>query len=268
MKHLTIYLLFSTLLLASCTQYQKLLKSTDNELKYKEAKAYFEKKDYVRASQLLEDISTYFKNSDHAQDIIYTLAQCYMGEKDYYSASDEFKSYVKSYPRGEYAEDSYFMIGYCAYLNSPDPRLDQTSTYDAIQAFENFISSYPESDKIKQAYDYLTQMKDKLAYKELLNAKLYYNLGTYMGNNYLSAVIVATNALKKYPETKYREDLMFIILQSKYMEAVNSIDELKADRYRDVIDEYYNFVNEFPTGKNAKAALEMFNEAKKYTKEK
>ncbi|MGC9150686.1 MAG: outer membrane protein assembly factor BamD [Microbacter sp.] len=268
MKHLTIYLLFSTLFLASCTQYQKLLKSTDNDLKYKEANAYFEKKDYARASQLLEDISTYFKNSDRAQDILYTLAQCYMGEKDYYSASDEFKTYVKSYPRGEYAEDSYFMIGYCAYLNSPDPRLDQTSTYDAIQAFENFVDSYPQSDKVKQAYEYLTQMKDKLAYKELLNAKLYYNLGTYMGNNYLSAVIVATNALKKYPETKYREDLMFIILQSKYMEAVNSVDELKADRYRDVIDEYYNFVNEFPTGKDAKAALAMFNEAKKYTKEK
>ncbi len=268
MKKLSIYLLFSTLILTSCSQYQKLLKSTDNELKYNEAKAYFQKKDYVRASQLLEDISTYYKSSDRAEEVMYMLAQSYMGQKDYYTASDDFKAYVKSYPRGKYAEESYYMIGYCAYLDSPDPRLDQSSTYDAIQSFSNFVESYPQSAKAKQAYDYIAQLKDKLAYKELLNAKLYYNLGTYMGNNYLSAVIVANNALKKYPETKYREDLMFIVLQSKYMEAINSVDELKADRYRDVIDEYYNYINEFPKGKYAKEALSMVTAAKKFVKEK
>jgi outer membrane protein assembly factor BamD len=263
MKQLTIYLLFSTLLLISCSPYQKLLKSTDNELKYNEAKAYFQKKDYVRAAQLLEDVSTYYKSSDRAEDLMYMLAESYIGQKDYYTASDDYKAYVKSYPRGKYAEESYYMIGYCAYLDSPDARLDQSSAYDAIQAFSNFVESYPQSDKAKQAYTYMAQLKDKLAYKELLNARLYYNLGTYMGNNYLSAVIVANNALKKFPESKYREELMYIVLQSKYMEAVNSVEELKADRY-----EYYNYINEFPKGKYAKEALSMVTDAKKYVKEK
>ncbi|MBB3187809.1 outer membrane protein assembly factor BamD [Microbacter margulisiae] len=268
MKRLTIYLLFGAFILTSCTQYQKLLKSTDNNLKFNEAKAYFQNKDYNRASQLFEDVSGYYRHTDKDEDIMYMLAECYMHQKDYDSASDEFKAYIKSYPKGQYAEDSYYMIGYCAYLNSPDPRLDQTATYAAIDAFSNFVQTYPMSDKAKQAYTYLAQMKDKLAYKELLNARLYYNLGTYMGNNYLSSVIVANNALKKYPDTKYREDLMFIVLQAKYMEAEYSVPDLKDQRYRDVIDEYYNFINEYPKGKDAKTALAMFNQAQKYVKEK
>ena len=33
------------------------------------------------------------------------------------------------------------------------------------------------------------ELQEKLAYKELLSAQLYLNLGNYMGNNYEAAVI-------------------------------------------------------------------------------
>jgi len=110
-------------------------------------------------------------------------------------------------------------------------------------------------------------MTNKLAYKEYLNSKLYFNLGNYLGNNYESAVITAQNALKKYPSTKYREEFALIILESKYQQAVQSIDEKKIDRYRNTIDEYYNYINEFPEGKMRKQADKIFNESKKIVKD-
>ena len=145
--------------------------------------------------------------------------------------------------------------------------MDQDATEDAIAAFQEFIELYPESEKIQEANKYLDEMNNKMAYKMFLNSKLYFNLGNYLGNNYESAIITAQNALKKYPSSTYREELSMIILESKYQEAVLSVEEKKIERYRSTIDEYYNFSNEFPDGKLKKKAEKIFNESKKQVKE-
>ena len=267
MKKVSFFLIISVVFFVSCGDYQKLLKSDDAELKYNKAVEYFDKGDFVRASTLFDAVATYYKGTDRSESVLNYLAKSYMGQKDYFSASEYYKTYVKTYPKGKYVVDAKYMIGYCYYLDSPDPRLDQTATHDAINALNEFVEVYPESDKVPEANKLLDELNDKLAYKAYLNAQLYFNLGNYLGNNYLSAVITAQNALKKYPSTKYREDLSFLILNAKYQQAVQSVDELKMDRYRATIDEYYNYINEFPTGKYRKQADKIFNESKKIVKE-
>jgi outer membrane protein assembly factor BamD len=243
------------------------LKSDDAELKYTKAVEYFNKGDFMRASTLFDAVANYYKGTDRSETVLNYMARSYMGQKDYFSASEYYKTYVKTYPKGKYVIESKFMIGYCFYLDSPDPRLDQTSTYSAIAAFQEFLDDYPESDKVPQANKLLDEMTNKLAYKAYLNAKLYYNLGNYLGNNYLSAVITAENALKKFPATIYREDLLMLILNSKYDQAIQSVDEKKVERYRNTLDEYYNYINEFPNGKYRKQADKIMNESKKIVKE-
>ena len=88
-----------------------------------------------------------------------------------------------------------------------------------------------------------------------------------MGNNYQSAIIVAKNAIKDYPYSKYKEDLEMLVLKSRYQEAVNSIEERKADRFRDVIDEYYSFINNYPDTKNRDEADNILKIARRYVKE-
>ena len=100
--------------------------------------------------------------------------------------------------------------------------------------------------------------------KEIDNAQLYYNLGNYLGNNYASAVIVASNALKNYPYTKHKEQLQMIILKSKFQEAYHSVDEKKIERFREVVDEYYSFINDFTDGKNRKEADNIFKIANRF----
>jgi outer membrane protein assembly factor BamD len=155
------------------------------------------------------------------------------------------------------------MIPFCYYKDSPDVRLDQTNTVMAISGFQDFINLYPNSERAKEAAKLLDELNDKMALKELINADLYYNLGIYMGNNYLSAVITAENALKKYPATKHREDLMILILKSKYQQALYSEESLKIDRYQATVDEYYTYMNEFPEGKYVKEASAIFRDSEK-----
>ena len=111
---------------------------------------------------------------------------------------------------------------------------------------QGFLEYFPRSDKVSIAQNAIFEMQDKLTLKQLQNAQLYYNLGNYMGNNYESAVIVAKNAIKDYPYSKYKEELEMLILKARYQEAVNSVEERKADRFRDVLDEYYSFINNYP----------------------
>ncbi|MGB4415983.1 MAG: outer membrane protein assembly factor BamD [Paludibacter sp.] len=267
MKKYSFLLFVSLFIFASCGEYQKLLKSNDPELKYTKAIEYFDKGDFMRASTLFDEISTYYKGTERSETILNYIARSYMGQKDYFSASEYYKTYIKTYPKGTYITEAKFMIGYCYYLDSPDARLDQTATFKAITALQEFIDVFPESERVAEAIKLLDEMTNKLAYKEYLNSKLYFNLGNYLGNNYESAVITAQNALKKYPSTKYREEFALIILESKYQQAVQSIDEKKIDRYRNTIDEYYNYINEFPEGKMRKQADKIFNESKKIVKD-
>ena len=145
--------------------------------------------------------------------------------------------------------------------------MEQEVTRNAIEAFTQFVELFPESPYAGQAYQEMSEMYDKLALKELYNARLYYNLGTYLGNNYLSCEIVSKNALKNYPSNKYQEDFSWLILQAKYQQMINSFENLKLDRARETQDEYYNFITEFPNSRHRKEADKMMVQVRKVTNE-
>jgi outer membrane assembly lipoprotein YfiO len=266
MKKNLLIALLAALLCSSCGEYNKLLKSTDYEYKYEAAKNYFAKGQYNRASTLLNELITILKGTDKAEESLYMLGMCYYNQKDYQTASQTFVQYCNVYPRGTYSELARFHAGKALYLDTPDPRLDQGATYSAIQQLQSFLEFYPNSSKKDEAQKMLFALQDKLVMKEYLSAKLYYNLGNYMGNNYLSCVITAQNALKSYPYTVLREDLSILILRAKYEMAIYSVEDKRADRYRETVDEYYAFKNEFPESKYLKEADRIFNESEKLLK--
>lgn len=253
----------TTLLLTACSEYQQLLKSTDPDLKYQKALVYFNDEQYVKAQTLLDDITTYYRGTDRAQEVLVYLSRCYMGQKDYIAASEYYQAYIRNYPKGRYIIEARFQVGHCYYLNAPDPRLDQTDTKKGIEFFTQFVELYPDSPYAEQAYQEMGELYDNLAQKEYISAKLYYNMGTYLGNNYLSAEIVAKNALKDYPTNKYQEELSWIILQAKYQQTLNSVEAKKLDRARETEDEYYSFITEYPESKHRNAAERIGKEVMK-----
>lgn len=254
-------LLAAALGLTSCGEYNKLLKSTDYEYKYEAAKSYFAKGQYNRAATLLNELIAILKGTDKAEESLYMLGMCYYNEQDYQTAAQTFIQYYQVYPRGTYTELSRFHAGKALFLDTPEPRLDQSSTYKAIDELQMFMEYYPQSAKHQEAQQMIFKLQDKLVMKEYLSAKLYYNLGNYMGNNYQSCVITAQNALKDYPYTNLREDLSILILRAKYELAVYSVEERKQERYREAVDEYYAFKNEFPESKYLKEAERIFSKS-------
>ena len=267
MKKLFI-LLLPLMLLTGCTQYDKVQRSLDYSYKYELAKAYYMEGEYSEACSLFEDVLAIMKGTSYAEESLYMLAMCYFDMGDYVTASHYLTTCFKTYPRGAYAETARFMSAKALFLDTPDPRLDQTSTIKAIGEIQAFLEYYPYSKYGEEVYAMLYELHDRLVEKEYRAAQLYYDLGNYMGNNYQSCIITAQNALNDYPYTKLREDLSMLILRARYSMAKESVQTKMIDRYRDTLDEYYAFKNEFPESKYMKEAEKIFRETEKALKNK
>ncbi len=256
-----------TLLFCSCGEYQKALKSNDYNYKFEFAKQAFEQKRYVQSATLFNECTTVFKGSEKAEEAMYLLAMSNYENKDYITSGPQFKAYYQRFPKGKFVEPARFYCGYGYYLDSPDPQLDQTTTIKGIEELQAFLDYFPRSDKTAQAQNAIFELQDKLTLKQLQNAQLYYNLGNYMGNNYESCVIVARNAVRDYPYSKYKEELEMLILKARFQEADLSIDERKQDRFREVLDEYYSFINNYPDSPHRSEAENIYNIARKHVKD-
>jgi outer membrane protein assembly factor BamD len=268
MKSVWIYFSLSIILFVSCGEYNKVLKNPDMMARYEYAKKAFNEQKFSRSATLLQDLVPLMRGSSYGEESLYLLAQSYYGMKDYTTASEYFKTYYTSFQRGEYTELAHYYSAYGLYLDSPDTRLDQTDTYKAMQQFQDFLELYPQSDKKETAQQILFELQEKLALKELMAVRLYYNLGDYIlysfpGGNYLSCVITAQNAMRSYPFSKYREEFMYYTFKSKYEMAVQSVDEKKDFRYRDVADEYYSYINDYPQGKHTKEIKGLYEKIAK-----
>jgi outer membrane protein assembly factor BamD len=255
-----IYILLLAFAFSSCSEYNRILKSPDMELQYTYAKRYFEEGKYNRSIALLEGLIRFFAGTMHGEESLFLLAQSYYNSRDFVSATETFNRYITMFPSGQFVESAMFYSAYGMYLASPDPRLDQSNTYSAIVGFQRFIDRFPQTERAEQAINYLFELQEKLAYKELLAVRLYLNLGNFMGNNYESAVVTAREAMRNYPFSIYMEDYQIIILRARYQFAMNSMVHLQPERFRMVVDEYYNYRNMFPEG-------QFMNEAERYYRE-
>lgn len=272
MKRTIIIALFSAGILSSCGEYNKVLKSTDYEYKYEAAKGYFAKGQSNKAAVILEELIPIMKGTSNAEESLYMLAMTYYNQGDYVTASHYFNTYYTTYPRGVYTELARFHSGKALYLDTPEPRLDQSSTFKAIQELQMFMEYFPGSNRRDLAQEMIFTLQDKLVEKEYLSAKLYYDLGSYTGNssysstgnNYQAAVITAQNVLREYPYTKMREELSILILRAKYDMAKESVAEKKEERMREAIDEYYAFKNEFPDSKYTKEVEAIFKATNRF----
>jgi outer membrane protein assembly factor BamD len=237
---------------AACGKYDRILKSTDYNLKYTKAMEYYQKGEYSRASTLFDQIANVFKGTVKADTVCFYQAQSYYGQKDYIMAGYYFKDFSKDYPRSPYAEEADYLASYCNYLLSPRPSLDQDYTNQALAGFQYFIVKFPSSKFIPDAQRLIIELRNKLVEKSYMNAKLYFDLGYYK-----ASLIALHNSLNQFPDTKYREVIRFLIFKSNYLLADNSVPEKRKERFQTALDEYYAFIGEFPQSRYASEAEKM-----------
>lgn len=250
--------MFAIALLGACNGYNKLLKSTNYELKLTKAKEYYDKGYFIRASQLYEECIPVVKGTPRSEDVYYhyTWSEYYMG--DYILSQYHFKNYTRQFPAGEHVEECYYMNAYCYYLNSPDYKLDQSYTKNAIKEFQSFIDQFPQSKRIDTCNILIDILSGKIERKDYEIIKQYYKL-----SDWKACIVAAKNYMKEYPSSIYNEEMYYLLIDSYYSLAINSIQSKKEERLNGAIENYLKFLDLYPKSSYLSRAESIYNSSKR-----
>lgn len=238
-----------SLLFSACSDYQKVLKSPNPELKYAKSIEYYEAEEYEKVMPLFEELLPLYKGTDKGQKIYlyYAYTNFYTGYL--IAAAYHFRNYFSTYPNSEEAEEALFMSAYCNYLDSPKPSLDQSPTKLALEELQIFVNTFPQSELVDSANVLVDELNLKLETKSFYNAKIYYQI-----RKYKSAIVALNDVLVNYPSSVYEEEIKLLIVKSYYYLAINSIEEKKIERFDLGIEAYTDFIDNFAEGEKAKEA--------------
>jgi outer membrane protein assembly factor BamD len=219
---------------------------------------YYDKGDYLRAATLLEQIIPIYKPTMQGADLYFKYCMSNYKMGDYYLSGYYFKRFIRQYPTSKNTEEALFLSSLCSVQNSPQPSLDQTETYNALDQLQIFIDQYPNSTRIDTCNKIMDGLRAKLELKQFDYAKLYYKT-----ENYKSAVVALEQTLVKYPESKYKEDIFYLLVKSNFELAINSVQSKKLDRLNNTLKSYRNFVAEFPESKKLGELKSIKNQTEK-----
>ena len=245
----------------ACSPYEKLLKSNDNEKKFEMAMKYYEKKDYFRSIQLFDELTTVFRGTDKAEKVFYYYAYSYYGQENYLMANYNFKLFATTFPTSDKAEEASYMSAYCYYLDSPEYSLDPTYTYKAINELQLFVNSHPKSERVAECNKLIDNLRGKLELKAYENAKLYFQT-----QEFKASIVCFNNLIKDFPDTKYREEAMFLIFKASYNFSIKSIDSKKTERIKSAVSSYKEFSAKYPQSAFIKEANSLYESLEKEIK--
>ena len=100
----------------------------------------------------------------------------------------------------------------------------------------------------------IKELRGKLEKKAFENAFLYFQTMDYQ-----AALIAFKDVLRDFPESQYKEDVLYWMLVTNYEVAIKSVKNKKQERFEDTINSYYKFVDTFPESRK-------INQAEKYYK--
>ncbi len=244
--------------LGSC-KFNRILKSSDYELKFTKAIEYYNKGNYTAAQTLLEELIPVFKGTSKAEEVYYyyTYTHYYLG--DYSLAGFHFRTFSRAFHTSVHAEECAYMNAYCYYLSSPRYSLDQTDTKNAITEMQVFVDEYPESKRIDTCNILIDKLRAKLERKDYEAAKAY-----YFRDDYKAAVPAFENFVKDFPESQRMEEVRFLIIKSWYLLARNSVESKKPERIEKAMENYLKFVDLHPQSSYLKEAEGVYLECQKY----
>jgi outer membrane protein assembly factor BamD len=217
----------------------------------------FQEESYTDASEAFETVVQMGRGTDYGQKAQYYLAESYFKDRRYLTAASEYERFISLFPRSEERQEAQFQEAYCYYKLSPRYKLDQKYTRKAIEKFRLYNSRYPNSEKVKEAAQYITEMRSKLA------KKLYQSADLYMRTDqYEAAIIYYDLTIDQYPESVWAQRALVDEINAYNIYASRSVQSKQEERYRSAVETYEKFVQLFPNGEYRQQAESYVDQAR------
>ena len=215
---------------------------------------YYEEKDWVKSQTLFELVLNQYRGRPEAEDIYFKYAYTYYNLGQYALSAHYFENFSQTYAYSPYREEADFMSAYSNYRMSPIFRLDQVSSVEAVQGFQQFVNTYPTSERVAECNELIEEMRSKLEQKAFASANLYYRMSDYQ-----SAIHSFENLLREYPDSEQAERVHYLLVSATYNYAAKSIFERREERYEDTIEQYRDFVDRYPSSKYMNDVNEIYD---------
>lgn len=245
--------------IASCSVVNNAIKSGDPQFAYQQALDLYEQEKWEKASTLFEACRHIYMGTPREDSLSFYNARCKFKEHSWDEAASLLDDYRRKFARSPFIEDAEGMYALCHYYMSPPPERDQAMTTQAIIAITEFMSHYPQSENIDEFQEMIDKLTEKLMLKSYMNAYTYFKIGRYK-----SAIVAFKNAMKKYPDSPYGEEMMYYTTVSAYRLAENSVESKQLDRYLATLDHYYSFLDLYPESSHLKELERMAKDARNF----
>ena len=261
MKLKTIVLTLATLFaLGACkSQFEMLLSSNDVDAKYKAAMELFNNQKYLKAGQLFESMALLTDGTERDDTVRYYWALSNYRYRDYYTAESNFAKFIEKYPQSPFTSDARFLRIDCLYRATYRWELDQTPTRACLATITEYLTEYPpDGPHVEACALMITDLRDRLDRKEFENARLYYKM-----EDYLAARVALRNVLKDNADNGYREDILYYTAMASYHYARMSVQAKQKERYLVFVDDYLNFIGEYPESKYRRELDAMYRRSQR-----
>lgn len=255
------------LVLSSCSELQKALKSEDIKTKFDLGTRLYEEGKYSKANRLFTQIVPKYRGKPQAEKLMFMYSNSFYEMSDYHISGYQFDRFTTAYTTSEKVEEAAFLAAKSYYMLSPVYSKEQKETYQAIEKLQLFINKYPESEYLTEANSMVKELNAKLERKAFEIAKQY-NITARIAIDYEACIKSMDNLLLEYPGSKFREDALYWKLDSEYKLATNSIEQKKADRTATAIEFYKAYKRIAKKPELIEAADKMFADLQAIMQEK
>ncbi|HSI69961.1 MAG TPA: outer membrane protein assembly factor BamD [Gillisia sp.] len=239
------------LILASCSEYQKVLKEAEPGEKYAMAEQLYNEgleeesnSKFRKAIRLFEQIVPQYRGKPQGEKVTFLFADSYYHVGDNYLAGYQFERFVQAYPNSDRVEEAQFKSAKSYYYLSPRYDLDQTETLKAIAELQKYADAYPNGEYLQEANELATALRVKLEQKDFEIAKQYHRIGDFgvRGENCKAAILAFTNFINEHPGSPFREAAFYYRFDAAYQYAINSYEYLMKERLTTAKDYYSNYM--------------------------
>ncbi|MFT5913762.1 MAG: outer membrane protein assembly factor BamD [Flammeovirgaceae bacterium] len=258
MRNTFFAIIFFAILSGGCSNLQQTLKQTDVNDRYNSAVAFYEEEEYAKAGIVFEDLIPDIIGKPQAEKVQYYYAYCHFYQKQYDLSSYYFKTFHDNYQRSAFAKEALYMSAKSQAIATPQYNLDQSGTEQTINALQDFINRYSESEYVAEAEKTILDLRAKLEEKSFEIAELYQRL-----RKYKAATIAYDNFRKNFPDSKMKEEAIFRQLESQYELARLSYLSYKLERYQETSKLYFYFIDKYPSSAFKKKAENYYENVQK-----
>lgn len=211
-------------------------------------KQFLEDEKYARARRHLIHAFEVEPNSRSGREALLLAADAlYLqgSTENYIKCEAKYRDFLNRFPTSDLSDYAQFKVAECLSARVERPDRDQEVTLDALEAYEELLRLYPDSEYLPEARQRMREMNDQLAAHELVVGSFYIRYG---GKGICQASIGRLEYLQEsYPQFAQMDEALYHLVVAysrcgKFDEAEESLADLRR-RYPDseFLDEARDF---------------------------